>query len=321
MRNTFPSPHPSSLLSYIHIPFSLHNPPHIIPICKGFSTDKKYIIVTKEGPKLLLKTFDNQHMEQKHQEYEILVKMKQNHLPCSKPLQIGTIERYKLGYILLSFIDGKDARSQLPHCKQEEQYFIGVEAGQSLRLIHQHQAPSHIKPWSDRKQSQYKHTIQTYKQCGVTINHDFKIMYFIEEHMHVMQGRPNQCQHNDFHIDNIIVKNKAFAGIIDFHGFNWGDPMHDFHPLGLLSREISIPYCIGQIKGYFHPHEPPPSFWKQYSLYLAMYLFYSVVWITHFKGGESKQMMDRINTVLEDHHYFDKTKPAWYKGDVISHNI
>lgn len=35
-----------------------------------------------------------------------------------------------------------------------------------------------------------------------------------------------------------------------FNRMNWGDPIHDFLKAGMFSSEVSIPFSIGQIKGY-----------------------------------------------------------------------
>ncbi|MCE7792052.1 aminoglycoside phosphotransferase family protein [Salipaludibacillus sp. CUR1] len=37
-----------------------------------------------------------------------------------------------------------------------------------------------------------------------------------------MKQRPNLFQHDDFHLGNIIVNNKKFAGVIDFNRYDWG---------------------------------------------------------------------------------------------------
>ncbi|MOA51051.1 hypothetical protein D3C78_1741480 [compost metagenome] len=75
---------------------------------------------------------------------------------------------------------------------------------------------------------------------------------------------------------------------------------------------MSIPFSIGQIRGYHKDSEPDELFWRLYSLYLAMCLISSIVWIIKVKPEETNIMMDKIDRVLEDHEYFRLIKPKWY---------
>lgn len=155
--------------------------------------------------------------------------------------------------------------------------------------------------------------MKEYFACGVRIKHDERIMKFIDEHLHLMKNRPNVFQHDDFHLGNMIVHNKQFVGVIDFDRFDWGDPIHDFLKIGIFSREDSIPFSIGQIKGYIHGLEPNDDFWQLYSLYLAMCVFSSVVWTVKTIPEQLDDMLNKIYTFLEDHDYFERIKPKWYE--------
>ena len=127
-----------------------------------------------------------------------------------------------------------------------------------------------------------------------------------------MKDRPNIFQHDDFHVANLIVKDNKLSGVIDFNRYDWGDPIHEFLKVGFFSSEFSIPFSIGQIKGYHLKHEPDEHFWQLYSLYLAMSIVVSVAWILKVKPEELNIMMNKINRVLEDHDYFERVIPKWY---------
>src|SRR5208282_5231031 len=94
--------------------------------------------------------------------------------------------------------------------------------------------------------------------------------------------------------------------------YDQGDPIHEFLKLGLFASEISIPYSIGQIQGYFDGNEPDELFWRLYSLYTAMALVSSVVWIQQVKPEETLEMMAKIERVREDHDDFRSFIPRWY---------
>lgn len=55
------------------------------------------------------------------------------------------------------------------------------------------------------------------------------------------------------------MKDKKYAGVIDFDNYDWGDPYHDFVKVALASKVDSVPFSIGQIDGYFN-HEIPEDF-------------------------------------------------------------
>ncbi|GIO40779.1 aminoglycoside phosphotransferase family protein [Paenibacillus apis] len=283
---------------------------NIIQIHKGYSSDKKYIVHSSEDRKFLLRLFELNEYDQKQNEFSILQQMQRYDVECSRPLEIG--KSSTAGYMLVSFIEGHDAMDELPKYSVSEQLNIGFEAGVELRKMHQYIAPNHVSPWFERKVNKHTRYIGQYLTCGVRVRNDEKIISFIDQNIKYMKQRPNVFQHDDFHVGNIVVKNKHLSGIIDFNRYDWGDPIHEFLKVGIFSREISIPFSIGQIKGYFQNEQPGELFWRLYSLYLAMCVFSTVVWTLKVTPETMDQMLDKIYTFLEDHDYFNRIKPNWY---------
>jgi aminoglycoside phosphotransferase (APT) family kinase protein len=293
---------------------SLQGSDQITPINKGYSNDNKFIVMNN-NQKFLLRSFDYKNYRNKQLEYEALIKMKEYNVKCSRPLEMGSIQSHGLGYMLLTFIEGADASEDLPNYSTTDQYNIGVEAGKELLKIHQYCAPEPMSPWYDRKLIKHKRYIENYYKCDVRVKHDTRIMSFIDENLKLMQHRPNVFQHDDYHVGNLIVKDSQLSGVIDFNRFDWGDPIHEFLKVGMFSSEVSIPFSVGQIRGYHHNEEPGELFWRLYSLYLAMCIISSVVWILKVKPEEVDIMMDKINRVLDDHDYFELIRPRWYFKD------
>jgi aminoglycoside phosphotransferase (APT) family kinase protein len=219
-------------------------------------------------------------------------------------------------YNIFSYIEGEDAKGTLPFLTEREQYKIGMEAGRDLSRMHLHQAPPTIKPWYERAMKKHYKYLEGYKTCGIKIKNDDKIIDFIEMNAHYLKNRPNQFQHDDFHLENIIVQDKHYIGVIDFNGYDWGDPLHDFVKVALFSREISIPYSVGQIHGYFN-HNIPEDFWRLYSVYVAMVIFSTVVWTIKVSPVQLDKMIERIYNVLEDHKNFELLKPTWFKPELL----
>ncbi|PYZ94902.1 aminoglycoside phosphotransferase [Salipaludibacillus keqinensis] len=289
----------------------ISNSKEVIEIKKGFSSDEKYLIHMQDNNKLLLRMFNLEELELKKTEYSIMEKMQDYHVTCSQPISIGEVGNR--GYMITSYIEGKDAEDEILKYSDQEQFNVGIEAGKELRKMHQLSAPDHISSWYSRKVEKHRKYINAYLACGVKIKNDQKIINFIDENIHLMKQRPNLFQHDDFHLGNIIVNNKKFSGVIDFNRYDWGDPIHEFLKIGIFSRGVSIPFSIGQIKGYFNNKEPDEDFWRLYSLYLAMCVFSTVVWTLKAIPNNMNEMLDKVYMYLEDHDYFDRLKPKWYK--------
>ncbi len=280
-------------------------------INKGYSSDKKYIVHLNNNRKFLLRLFDLNEYELKLNEFSCLEKMRNFEVKCSRPIEIGKLSQ--VGYMLLSFIDGHDALEQFPNLSDREQFNIGYEAGKELKKIHLYIAPKHISPWHERKAKKHKKYLDEYFACGMRIKNDDYIIKFIEQNIKLIKERPNVFQHDDFHVGNIIINDKKLAGVVDFNRYDWGDPIHEFLKVGIFSREVSIPFSIGQIKGYHNNNEPDELFWRLYSLYLAMSVFSTVIWTLKVIPEDINEMLNKIYMFLEDHNYFNKIKPSWYK--------
>lgn len=128
--------------------------------------------------------------------------------------------------------------------------------------------------------------------------------------LHYLKNRPNQFQHDDFHLENIILKDKKYVGVIDFDNYDWGDPFNDFVKIALASRVDSISFSVGQIDGYF-ANNIPEDFWRLYSIYSAMVIFSSVVWSIKKSPEQLDKFIERIHLILEDHKNFELLKPIW----------
>ena len=195
---------------------------------------------------------------------------------------------------------------------EREQYEIGVEAGKDLARIHLQPAPLEVKNWNERSIQKHNRYLKEYKKSGIKINKEDKIIRFIEGNYYYLINRPNQLQHDDFHLENIILKDKSYVGVIDFDNYDWGDPFHDFVKIAFFSRVDSLSFSVGQIDGYFDNHIPE-DFWRLYSTYSAMAIFSSVVWSIKKSPEQLDKFLERIDLVLEDHKGFEVCKPGWYR--------
>ncbi|RAV16648.1 aminoglycoside phosphotransferase family protein [Paenibacillus contaminans] len=282
-------------------------------IHKGYSSDAKYIVYASDGrPQYILRTYGIDRDPAKRLEYNSLKHMEKHDVTCSRPIEIGVLPELELGYMIVSYLEGNEASEELPLLTEEEQFNIGVEAGLELLKIHQVSCPDDMKSWEERTAAKHRRYRKEYAECGVSIPNDEKFLSFIDDNLHLMKGRPNLYQHDDFHIGNLIVKDGKLSGVIDFNRYDWGDPIHEFLKVGMFSAEVSVPFAVGQIQGYHNRTSPGDEFWRLYSLYLGMTLVSSVVWILKVKRDELDEMLRKINKVMDDHSNFELTVPKWY---------
>jgi len=289
---------------------------NIEEISKGFSPDKKYVITNANNEKYLFRTGDIKEYERKKIEFQILNEMVKRNVQAQRPIEIGILEEEGVCYSIFSYLEGEDAKRLLSTYSPKEQYDIGIEAGKDLAKMHTYEAPNDILPWHERAMKKHSKYLEAYKTCGIKIKNDDKIIKFIDENEMYVKDRPNRFQHDDFHLENIIVRDGKYVGVVDFNGYDWGDPLHDFVKIALFARDISIPYSIGQIEGYFN-RRIPEEFWKLYAVYVGMTVFSSVVWTLRAAPHMLDDMLERLHIVLEDHKNFELSKPSWFQPDKI----
>jgi aminoglycoside phosphotransferase (APT) family kinase protein len=280
-------------------------------ITKGFSADKKYIVYIEGTEKYLLRTAAIDQYERKLLEFNMMSEMESCDIHSPRTYEVGKLEELGISYYLLSYIEGEDAKDKLPMYSEQVQYQIGFEAGKDLAKMNLFNAPITCPTWSHHILKKYMRYLEAYKTCGIKLKNDDKIIKFINRNKEYLKHRPNRFQHDDFHVGNIIVRDSKYAGVIDFNRCDWGDPIHDFVKVALFSREISVPFSIGQINGYFD-HQIPEDFWQLYSIYVAMNIFSCVVWSKEYTPELLEEMLGRLDMVMDDHDYFERKQPKWF---------
>ncbi|PYE45550.1 aminoglycoside phosphotransferase family protein [Paenibacillus barcinonensis] len=289
----------------------LQNAVQVERISKGYSLDHKFKVITPHQGNMLLRVFPYSDMESKQIEVQVLDRVRQMGVMCSTPLGIGKLDEDN-GYMIVSYLEGEDASEVLPRLNEQQQWSIGMQAGAALKCIHRLPVEKQAESWYSRKSRKHRRYVDKYRECSVVMKQDQAILNFIEDHLDCMKGRPDYFQHDDFHPANLLINQGELAGVIDFNRADQGDPVHEFLKLGLFATETSIPYSIGQVQGYLDGNEPNEEFWRMYSLYMAMALVSSVVWIQHVKPEETDEMMMKMDRVREDHEDFRSMIPRWY---------
>ncbi|AIZ60228.1 aminoglycoside phosphotransferase family protein [Bacillus sp. FSL R5-0432] len=283
----------------------------------GFSGDRTFLVTISSSEKLVLKLSDIQTYSRFKRKASVQRKFKDRGILCSEVIEIGISAELNCTYRIFSYIEGEIGRDSIHLLTNEEQYEIGRRAGRELSLMHTCHAPSHVRPWDEKVMAKHERYVHAYQSSGLSFPNDQFVLDFIKSHADEVKERPNQFQHDDFHLGNIIIQGNQYAGVIDFDQSDWGDPVHDFYKLSLFSRESSIPFSAGQLDQYVSK-QSTNNFWLLFSIYTAMSCFSSIVWTLSYDPGHVKDMLNRVERMLTDHNCFHQLKPVWYTN---SHHI
>ena len=281
---------------------------------KGFSSDEKWVLKTDEGSRLFIKICDEKIANHKEKEFQFMRYFYEKGLPVPEPKQFERLPQQQKCVQVFDYVEGMDAEVALPQLSEATQYEAGVQAGKVLRGIHQLHKEEPEESWETYRWRKYERYARALEEMKEDIPHTFsmeQVDSFIQEHKHLLKDRPVVFMHDDYHPGNLMIKDGAFKAIIDFDRYEWGDPYHDFYKMALFTRNVSIPFAIGKLHGYFDG-EPPMEFWHCYALYVAMIFNSDIVWSMRMGNDQPEQSHARLKQMLEDHVGFTRYIPTWY---------
>ncbi|MCA1321642.1 aminoglycoside phosphotransferase family protein [Bacillus tianshenii] len=287
----------------------LKNAKSIVELKKGFSFDKKYIIDNE----YLLRLFPIEDVNKRRIEYDTIHALSaySDYVPAG--VEFNTLEELDKAYMILTYLPGEDAEVAMKGLTEKEQYYAGFDAGRELKKLHELKAQADYEPWHNLKKKKSDKYIEELKKIDIDESLKGLLESYILKNEHLMKERPNRFQHDDFHPSNLVIQNKAFAGIIDFQRMDWGDPIHDLQKLGFFSKRVSVPFTKGVVDGYHEDGVVTREFWELYSLYSAMHVVSAIVWGKKMGPEQYKVLYEYSMDVLRDHGNFSKIIPDWYK--------
>ncbi|TKH41526.1 phosphotransferase family protein [Paenibacillus terrae] len=278
---------------------------------KGWSKDKKYDIKTKDNRELLLRVSDISQFEKKKWEFESVKKL--DHLKgilMSRPLDFGICNHGESVYSLFTWIKGEDAEKMIPALNANDQYQLGVQAGEILRKMHDIPAEPNQVPWAEYYNAKINRYITNYIACGIPFRGADQALRFIEQNRHLLEDRPQTFQHGDYHVGNMVVSKSGELGIIDFNRLDYGDPWEEFNRITWCAG-VSPLFASGRIHGYFN-HHVPDLFFRLMALYIASNQLSSIHWAIPFGQEEVDDMVHRAELVLDAYDEFQTYIPKWY---------
>lgn len=283
-------------------------------IHKGWSDDKKYYIETATSERLLLRICDIAEYDKKKSEYEIISSLAEKGLPVSGPVDFGLCDNGKSVYTIFLWCDGEDAEQILTNLTEAEQYSLGVKSGQILKEIHNIPAPAEQEEWATRFNRKADSKIKMYDACEVKIAGDDKIIQYIEENRHLLEGREQCFHHGDFHVGNMIISPQKELYVIDFNRSDYGDPWEEFNRI-VWSADISPYFATGQLNGYFNG-TPPKEFFSLLAFYISSNMLSSIPWAVNYSDHDLNIMKNQAKNVLEWFDGMNNPVPTWYKGEL-----
>lgn len=279
-------------------------------ISKGWSSDKKCLVKTEFDELLLLRISDIEQYDEKKKEYEIITKYSKLGIHMSMPKEFGICNEGKSVYMLLSWIEGNDLESVLPHLSDEEQYLLGRQAGVILKKIHSINVAPVDVPNTTKKDKKLLQ-LSRYEESNVRIENDEIAIKYVKDNIKNIWTKEPVYMHGDFHPGNLIYMNDGSIGVIDFNRWEVGDPYEEFYKLDSFGIELSVPYCIGQVDAYFDD-DIPLDFWKVHAVYVAHSSLFSIKWAEKFGQSDIDGMVRRAKQAFDNYNDFSKYIPNWY---------
>lgn len=279
-------------------------------IDKGWSGDKKYCVTDEQGNKFLLRVSPIEQYKRKKSEYELMQQVAALGVPMCKPLEFGVSDDGV--FSIQSWINGVDAEENVQNLTSEEQYSYGFEAGMILKEIHRVPAPEGIEDWEIYFNRKADRKIKMYEECPVKYENGQAFIDYINDHRHLLSGRPQTYQHGDYHIGNMMIGSDKRLYIIDFNRNDFGDPWEEFNRIVWCAQSTPL-FATGMVNGYFD-NDVPMEFWELLALYISSNTLSSVPWAIPFGDEQVQVMVNQAKDVLGWYDNMKNPVPTWYKG-------
>lgn len=281
----------------------------ITEIQKGWSGDKKYRAADADGNSYLLRITNSPRGERYEDMFRMQKKVESLGVAMCNPIEFGKCDE---GYYMLQrFVEGVDAEEAVKDMSLDEQYRLGYEVGEYLRLIHTIPAPEDQPDWEPRFNAKIDKKIKNYQACPLKYENDEFILDYIAKNRHLLKDRPQCYQHGDYHIGNMMVEGGKIV-IIDFDRYDFGDPWEEFNRI-VWCAQAAPAFASGNVDGYFGG-KVPRDFWSLLALYIASNTLSSLYWAIPFGENEINTMRNQAREVLDWYDNFTNVIPKWYKG-------
>ena len=232
----------------------------------GWSSDVKYYVLDAHNREYMLRLSDISQDQSKRIEFERIQNFNTLDFEMSRAVEFGTCNAGSMVYMLLTWVVGESLESSLKVLSEQKQYELGIKAGKILKAIHDLPTIEVVDVLAKKEKMLEK--LARYERCGYRVEQDDKIINYIKSHLDDLNDLKVVMNHGDYHVGNLILTSDFEVGVIDFNRMQVSDYVEDFYKVQSFNVEVSIPFSIGQIHGYFQGN-PSEEFWKVLALYNA----------------------------------------------------
>ena len=279
-----------------------------IAINKGGSDDKKYCVTGQNQQKYFLRVSDEETLESKEFEFDMMEKVASLGVPMCKPIKLELCG--KEVHSIHEWIAGKDARDTILTYSRKQQYTYGIEAGGILRKIHSIPVTEVLEDWEVFFNRKIDDKISKYKECPVQYVNGQIFIEFLNANRYLLKNRPQVFQHGDYHIGNFMIGEDREIYVIDFDRFDFGDPWEEFNRI-VWSAQVSTSFACGMIDGYFD-NKVPDLFWKLLAIYILSNLVGALPWAVPYGDKEISTMQNQAKEILAWYDDMNRVVPSWY---------
>lgn len=282
----------------------------VIPLTKGFSSDRKFTITTRHRGSFLLRLFDLSQHDRKLEEYRVMNRLVEAGIRVNRPIDIGPCNDHQTGYLLCEWIEGEDLEAVLPHLSRSDQALLGAQAGRLLAQVHQC-APLHpLSDWASHFNAKIDRKIAKALACPVDIPGRDKLIETLNTDRHLLNHRPITLHHGDFHVGNLLIQPDGQLALIDLNRFDAGDPWEEFNRI-VWDVAVSPVFASARINAYF-PHGIFDNFFPLLRLYIASNALSSVPWAIPFGDAEVQVMQNQLRDIQSWYDGMTRIIPSWY---------
>ncbi|MFR6472278.1 MAG: aminoglycoside phosphotransferase family protein [Turicibacter sanguinis] len=275
----------------------------------GWSSDVKYYVLDAHNREYMLRLSDISQDQSKRIEFERIQNFNTLDFEMSRAVEFETCNAGSMVYMLLTWVAGESLESSLKVLSEQKQYELGIKAGKILKAIHDLPTIEVVDVLAKKEKMLEK--LARYERCGYRVEQDDKIINYIKSHLDDLNDLKAVMNHGDYHVGNLILTSDFEVGVIDFNRMQVSDHVEDFYKVQSFNVEVSIPFSIGQIHGYFQGN-PSEEFWKVLALYNAYAALNSITWATKFGQEEIEGMIRRCRQTMKDYDSFTQVVPRWY---------
>lgn len=285
---------------------------HFELIDKGWSSDKKYHIKTRDNKSLLLRISDICDVKRKKNEYRMLEIAASTEVLMSRPIEFGFLDNKKYVYQLLMWIDGVDVQDAIINMTDSERYVVGYKAGKLLKTLHSIPAPNNLSSWIYIFSKKIDYRVKQLGENNISSPKLDLLKEYLYKNIELLSNRVQYFNHGDFSITNLILSPSGQVGIIDFNAFTsiYGDPYWEFCTIP-YGHKADSNYYSGMFNGYFGD-KIPDDFFPLLAFYFAYDAFASVCEMIGNDESDIHDARHHVDNILRWFNNMQSNIPTWY---------